>query len=223
MRPLGDALQSRGYTVMGINLPGHALDEKAMGDSTWQQWLQAAKEAAVQLRDTCDTVTVCGLSMGGILSLLMAEEMKVDACIPISAPIATRNKLIYFAGLLSPIYPRIVGQLPESRCLELDPAYDYAYSGYPTKKAVDLNHLIRMARRSLSSVSCPVLCVQSDGDHTIWAGSSDYILKNISSEVRQKLLLRDVPHTCTISKALPILIEGVLEFLEGIHSENAEK
>ena len=220
MRPLGDALRNKGYTVMGINLPGHALDERAMAASSWQQWLQAAKEAVVKIKETCSIVTVCGLSMGGILCLLMAEQMQIDACIPISAPMPTQSKLIYLAGLLAPVYPRISGQVPEKRCLELDPAYDYAYCGYPTQKAADLNHLIRLSRQNLSAVSCPILCVQSDADHTIASGSTDYILNNVSSKIRQKILLRGVPHTCTISKALPILIAGTLEFLEGIHAKN---
>ena len=49
MRPLADALHARGYTVKGINLPGHATTEQDMGRSNWEQWLQAAKEGVVAL------------------------------------------------------------------------------------------------------------------------------------------------------------------------------
>lgn len=31
MRPLGERLHSQGFTVMGINLPGHAQSMEAMG------------------------------------------------------------------------------------------------------------------------------------------------------------------------------------------------
>ena len=91
MRPLGDALADLGYTVMGVNLPGHAATEADMARTDATQWMAAAREALQTLRKRCDTVTVAGLSMGGLLALLLAEEGLTDACVTISAPMATRN------------------------------------------------------------------------------------------------------------------------------------
>ena len=90
MRPLGDALADRGYTVMGINLPGHATTEADMAKSDWRQWLDAARTALVKLKKSCLSVTVAGLSMGGVIALILAEEGLADACVSISAPMATR-------------------------------------------------------------------------------------------------------------------------------------
>ena len=72
MRPLGEALHAQGFTVQGINLPGHATSMEDMGRTQWQDWLQAAKEACVALKDRYEHVSVAGLSMGGVLTLLLA-------------------------------------------------------------------------------------------------------------------------------------------------------
>ncbi len=216
MRPLGDALHSRGYTTMGINLPGHAATEGDMARYDWKDWLQAAKQAVLQLSKTCHTVVICGLSMGGVLALLVAEQMKVAACVPISAPMAVRNRLISLAGLFAPFYPRLSWHSQGDHHTGLDAAYDYGYSGFPTRSAADLNHLIRLARQNLFAINCPMLVVQSDADETIWEGSADEILSGISSESKQKLWLKGVPHVCTISKELPAIVDAMDDMLHRV-------
>ena len=209
MRPLADALHERGYTVKGINLPGHATTEADMARADWQQWLQAAKEGLAELKKHADKAVVCGLSMGGVLSLLCAEQAQPDACVTISAPMAVQNKLMGFARVFAPLYPRVAWAEHPERKLALNPNYDYGYCGFPTRRAADLNTLIKLARRNLFAIHCPLLAVQSTGDETIWEGSADLILQDAASEVKQKLLLHDVPHVCTLSKELPSIVEAM--------------
>ena len=216
MRPLGDALADRGYTVMGINLPGHATTEADMATTDWKQWLDAARKAALTLKKRCKIVTVAGLSMGGLLALILAEEGLSDACVPISAPLATLNRLIRFAGLVSPLKPRVSWAPAEERHQQLDPKFDYGYSGFPTAKAADLQKLIRMARKGLGSIECPVLAIQSTGDKTIWSGSADCVMDGVSSKIKQKLVLQDVPHACTISVELPTIVDAMDRLMEGL-------
>ncbi len=216
MRPLGDALNGLGYTVKGINLPGHATTEDDMAKTGWEQWLQAVKEAVVDMKARTDRLAVCGLSMGGVLSLIVAEQMQVDACVTISAPMAVQNKLMGLANVLGRVYPRIAWMNTTEHHRSLDVAYDYGYSGFPTRKAADLNKLIHLARQNLFAVHCPVLSVQSADDETIWAGSADCILEGVNSEVKQKLWLHDVPHVCTISKELPSIAAAMDELLKAL-------
>lgn len=216
MRPLGDALANRGYTVMGINLPGHATTEADMARTDWKQWRSATQNAMEELRQRCGTVAVAGLSMGGLLALLLAEEGKADACVTLSTPMATQNKLLALAGVLAFLKPRISWAPPEERHKLLDSRFDYGYSGFPTRKAADLNHLIHMARGGLSKVHCPLLAVQSTGDETIWQGSADCILAGASSEIKQKLVLQKVPHVCTISTELPSIVSTMDVFLKAL-------
>ena len=106
MRLVGEKLHEHGFTVMGVNLPGHATTMDDMARCTWQDWLDAAREAFLILKQRCDYVSVAGLSMGGCLSLILAETMQPTAIAPISAPMGTQLPL-WLATLTRPIFPTI--------------------------------------------------------------------------------------------------------------------
>ncbi len=213
MRPLGDALADRGYSVMGINLPGHATTEADMAKTGWKDWLSASQNALAHLRRRCPTVTVAGLSMGGAIALILAEEGLSDACVTLSAPMAAQNKWIHLSGLLSPFVPRISWEAGPER-EQLNAAFDYGYSGFSTRTAADLNRLIRMARKNLAKVACPVLAVQSTGDTAVWPGSADMIVAQVKSADKRKLVLQDVPHVCTLSRELPAIVDAMDELMK---------
>ena len=212
MRPLGERLHGQGFTVMGINLPGHAEHMEAMGKTGWQDWLDAAKESFCELQKHCSTVSVAGLSMGGCISLLIAEQLHPARVVTISAPMAVRNPLLPFAGLAAPLMPYVMWNSRENS-LPLDERYDYGYPGFPTRCGASLHRLITMARRDLHAVQCPALIVQSRQDETISADSLDVISSGVGSTKVCKLWLKDVPHVCTISAALPEIAETMSRFL----------
>lgn len=122
MRPLADELARRGRTVRTINLPGHAQTEEDMGRADWQSWLQAVKQACLEMMGELRVFTVCGLSMGGVLALMAAEQMKVDGCVPISAPMAVKNRFLHLAGPASLFIKRISWGDPGNRASLVDPA-----------------------------------------------------------------------------------------------------
>jgi len=214
MRPLAEDLAARGYTVRTINLPGHALTEADMAKATWQQWLHAAKEAAYQMMQEARVFTVAGLSMGGVLALLIAEQMKVDACVPISAPTAVKNPGLPFSAIAAPFYPRISWGPATDRHTYIDKEYDFGYSAFPTAKGADLNRLIKMANRNLFNIQCPILAVQSDADETIWEGSADRILREVSSKVRRKLWLHSMPHVVTLTPEYPAIAAAMDDLIQ---------
>ena len=213
MRLLGEGLRDQGFTVQGINLPGHASSMEEMGRTDWKDWLGAAREALGELRGKCDRVSVAGLSMGGVLTLLLAEEMQVTACAPISAPMAVQNKLMPLARIAAPFMPMTWWGGGEERPTQLDDRYDFGYPGFPTKCAASLSKLIRMARGNLHAITCPIVAVQSRADETISADSADVIMAGVSSEVKGTLWLEDVPHVCTISREHARIAQAVGELL----------
>lgn len=214
VRPLADDLAARGYTVRTINLPGHAQTEADMAKADWQQWLHAAKEAAYQMMQEVRVFTVAGLSMGGVLALLIAQQMKVDACVPISAPTAVKARMLPLAGLLAPLYPRIAWGMDTDRHVWIDKDYDFGYTGFPTAKGADLHRLIKMANRNLFNIQCPILAVQSDADETIWEGSADRILRDVSSQIRRKLWLNGMPHVVTLTPEVPRIASAMDDLMQ---------
>lgn len=217
MRPLGEKLHEMGFTVMGVNLPGHAVDMDAMARTGWQDWLDAAKEAFRTLSERCRLVSVAGLSMGGCLALLIAEQMHPASIATISAPMGVRNPLLPLARWVAPLMPRVMWRDRGSDQQVLDDRYDYGYPGFPTKCGGDLHRLITMARRDLHAVQCPVLIVQSHQDETISDDSSQIIRDGVGSGRVGQLWFTGVPHVCTISPALDRIASAL-----GEHFRSAE-
>ena len=218
MRPLGDALFACGYTVMGINLPGHASTEADMGKVGRREWLKASLDALETLQKQCKTVAVCGLSMGAVLSLLLAERDLVDGCIPISAPMPSANPWLPLTGVFGYVIPRVSWKADESRKDQLDQRYDKGYSGFPTRKGEDLRRLINEAKSNLAKVTCPTLVVQSTGDTAVDPSSADTILDGIQSVQKHKLTLHDVPHVCTLSNQLPEIVNAIDAMMKTLDS-----
>ena len=214
MRPIGEELNQMGFTVLGIQLPGHGTRMEDMQSVHWQDWLQAAKEGVLSLKERCDTVSVAGLSMGGVLTLLLAQQTRINAAIVISTPIALKNRLASLAPLASLFTPVTYWKGDEQREKLLDQHYDYGYPGFPTAKIGDLMHLIRLARRNLFAVTCPTLVVQSRADHTVHPNSADIILQGIRSEKKAVLWLDDMPHVVTISREYQRIAKAMEEFLQ---------
>lgn len=211
MRLIGEELHARGFTVKGINLPGHATHMMDMANYRWSDWLQAAKAAFTELKGSCRYVSVGGLSMGGVLTLLLAEQMEVTAAAPISAPMAVQNKMLGLAGPASLFIKTIMWGDDSQRAKLMNMDYHYGYQGFPTRSGADLYKLMRMARKNLHAVTCPVLAVQSHADETVSEDSAEVIAAGVSSERKGVLWLEMVPHVCTISPEYRRIAEAMAE------------
>lgn len=208
LRPLAERLHQSGFTVMGVNLPGHALSMEAMAACTWQDWLDAAKDALLTLKARCEWTSVAGLSMGGCLTLLLAEQMQPTAAAVISTPMGTRAPL-WMTGPASLFVKKIWWRKRSDSTSPVDDRYDYGYPGFCTKCGPHLNRLIKMARRDLHAVTCPVLAVQSRADETITADSAEVILRGVSSERKEMMWLNNAPHVCTLTGEVQQIAEGI--------------
>lgn len=209
MRPLAEALQKNGFTVMGINLPGHCTSMDDMAKHTWEDWLNAAKDAMMELKSRCEYVSVAGLSMGGCLSLLIGESMQPTAIATISAPMGTRAPL-WAAALASPFIKTVWWHARQEENV-LDSKYDIGYPGFRSTCARQLSRLIRLSRRDLYAIQCPILVIQSHADDTITADSARVILSGVSSERKGMLWLDGVPHVCTISREMETIAQAMTE------------
>lgn len=218
MRLLGQTLHDRGFTVMGVNLPGHGTTMDDMAKCTWQDWLDAAREAFLSLKQRCDYVSVAGLSMGGCLSLILAETMQPTAIAPISAPMGTQLPL-WLATLIRPILPTIWWKNRDGDLIPMVNEYDCGYQGFRSGCARHLDRLIKLARRDLHAVSCPVLVVQSHADETITPDSAEVILSGVSSERKGVLWLEDAPHVCTITREAGNIADAIADHFRRAEEE----
>ena len=213
MRLIGEGLREKGFAVRGILLPGHGDTPYALGITTWQDWLLACRQAAREMRETYRYFTVAGLSMGGCLALMIAGQMGADACVAIAAPMKTVNRFRAFAPAASKVRPMIYKRADGSRDT-LIREYDIGYDSYPTASVSQLSAVIRMAKRDLRLIRCPVMTIQSRQDKTVSPDSPDLILKGVSSPVMEQLWLDSAPHVCTISPEYGKIVGGMADFLK---------
>ncbi|GHE72665.1 hypothetical protein GCM10019059_35380 [Camelimonas fluminis] len=74
LRPVARALNRAGHTVHCPQLAGHCGDEADLLATTWRDWETSVLAALADLRGSCATVIVGGLSMGAILAMRVAAE-----------------------------------------------------------------------------------------------------------------------------------------------------
>ena len=74
MTPWGQRMAAEGHTVRVPRLPGHGTRWQDMNLTRWEDWYAESERSYDELRKSCDSVFVCGLSMGGSLTLRLAQE-----------------------------------------------------------------------------------------------------------------------------------------------------
>lgn len=218
MRLIGEGLRDNGFAVRGILLPGHGENPEVMAKATWQDWFQATRKAAVELRKKYQYLTVAGLSMGGCLALMLAEQMDVDACVAIAAPMKTVAKFRSLAPVAALVHPMVHKRADGSRD-SLISEYDIGYDSYPLSSVAHLSAIMRRAKQYLNLIHCPVLAIQSHSDKTVMPDSPEIILNGVSSKTKAQLWLEKAPHVCTISPEYPKIVRAMTEFLRNVEKE----
>src|ERR1700722_20173411 len=74
MRPLAERCATVGYSVELPRLPGHGTSLEDLVTRRWSDFVAVALDAYDELAARCDKVAVVGLSVGGGLTALIAEE-----------------------------------------------------------------------------------------------------------------------------------------------------
>jgi carboxylesterase len=212
MRDLGQRLNDAGYTVVGPLLAGHGTTLDDMATTGWRDWLGSAAEPAMDILEGGDTLHLVGLSMGGIISLLLATSLDAASVTTINAPLLVRDRRSYLAGLyrgskrIEHAEPPVAAP-PEMR------KYQQQYNGTPLGTAAELADLIRAARRSLSKVTCPALIIQSKTDETVRPKSATIIYDGLGSADKGIVWLECSRHVAVVDVEREAIAASILEHL----------
>lgn len=212
--PLGKSLSEQtGCLVQGILLPGHGRTPEDMRKTGWQDWLSAAQDAFDAMQAQCDTVSVAGLSMGGVLTLLLCETRPVAKALPIAAALNLQDRRSRFAFLGWPFVPYIQGNSlqPDGNFLR---EYNRSYDQTPVRCVANLVALSRRAKRGLKKITCPLLVVRSGLDEAVLPTSADLIMSRTSSKEKRLLELKESSHVCTLGPEREILFREAAGFLK---------
>lgn len=219
MRPWAEHLATTcGYTVSVPRLPGHGTTWRDMSGTTWQDWYRCVRAEFEELRQRCSSVFVFGLSMGGTLTLRLAQEFGDDiAGIALVNPAVMTSRLdAKVAPLLKRVLPRVPGI-----CNDINkPGQDeVAYKWVPVKAFVSLTELWKVVRPDLGSVTQPLLMLHSLVDHVVEPKNAQLILDGVGSEDVTDVVLRDSYHVATLDNDAQLLFDTSVEFIKRVHAE----
>ncbi len=213
MRPLGHYLHAQGYTVRGVQLPGHTGSLEALYGVSWRDWYAALEADFAPMRATCARVVLVGFSLGGALSLLLAERRFCDSVVALATPLKLagdwRLGFLPVVRYVNPWYyplqdadfndPLIREQmLMREPSLDLD---DPAVQQYmremvrlPVGAIDELQQVLQVARRTLPRVTVPVAAHYGLDDRQIPLDSAYILMQHLGSPQRSLRWWADTAH-----------------------------
>ncbi|MFY9332148.1 MAG: alpha/beta fold hydrolase [Candidatus Nanopelagicales bacterium] len=213
MMPWAHYLAEAGYTVRVPRLPGHGTRWQEMNVTTWQDWYAEAERSFRELQARCDSVFVMGLSMGGSLTLRLAEA-KADAIagIVLVNPAVHSERPDRFA---LPVVKHLVGAFPGISNDIKKPGQDEgAYDKVPLKAAHSLTGLWKLVKADIARVTQPLLMFRSAEDHVVEASNGAWILANVASTDATEVVLLDSYHVATLDNDAPTIFAESLSFVQ---------
>jgi carboxylesterase len=197
MRGLALALTDAGFTVEMPLLPGHGTQIEDMLDTTWDDWSDAAESAYTELAARSDGVVVVGLSMGGMLSVWLAEHHAEIAAIAVVNPLLAppdADTLGFIQAMIDggdEVAPGIGSDIA------MEGAVEAAYPGLPLRATLTLFAAAAEVEKDLNQVTCPVLVFTSVQDHVVDNVSSQKLVERAEGPVEQVMLERSF-HVATL-------------------------
>lgn len=212
MTPWGKALSEHGWTIRVPRLPGHGSRWQDMNLTTWEDWYAEAERNLRELQATCDQVFVCGLSMGGSLTLRLAEKHGSDI-----AGIVLVNPAVHSERPdrhLLPVISKFLKAFPGISNDIAKPGQDeIAYGKIPLKAAHSLSQLWKLIKSDIAQVTQPVILFRSLQDHVVEASNAQWILEHVSSADKEEVLLENSFHVATLDYDAPLIQERSAEFI----------
>lgn len=211
----GRFLAEAGYTIRVPRLPGHGTRWQDMNVTTWQDWYAEADRSFREVASACRTVFVMGLSMGGSLTLRLAE-MKGDAIagIVLVNPAVHSERPDRFA---LPLIKHLVGSFPGISNDIKKPGQDEgAYDRIPLKAAHSMTHMWSAVKRDIDAVTQPLLMFRSNEDHVVEASNAAWILSHVASHDVREIVLMDSYHVATLDNDADTIHAESLAFVRRI-------
>jgi carboxylesterase len=219
MRPLGDYLAERGFTVLAPLLPGHGTTVQDLARVRWPDWTAAVAEAYESLASRCQPVFVAGLSLGSLLTLNLAAARPVDGIAIYSLPIVISNPLFRLSWLFGWI-PAAIPQSWSSTGAP-DPEIDrrtWCYESMPLRGIHQVRLLTDRVRRLLPTVTAPALVFMGSQDKSLKLEGAQIVLDEIASSDKELITLAESGHNLVIDRERELVYRKTAEFFERLSS-----
>jgi carboxylesterase len=223
MRWMGEFLNQHGYTCLGIRLAGHATDPEDMIRSNWTDWTASVEEGHSLLRSLTANIFLIGLSMGGVLSLLMSTRLAVDGVVAMSTPYKLpddpRLRHIDWIARMIPYMPKS-NEEPGSSWFDKEAWKDHvSYPQNPVRSIGQLNQLLGALRNALPEVRAPVLLIHSKDDNYVLPENIELLYADlVNASDKTKLYVTGSGHVIPRDAARQQVFQHALKFIHRIET-----
>jgi carboxylesterase len=198
---------------VGPVLPGHDATPEVLARLGHEDWLSAVREELAGLRAEHREVHLVGLSLGGLLSLALAAEERVEAVVVIGTPLRFRRAIRWTVPVLKHFVPFLKkGQGSDIR----DAEARRRHPSFPVMPLASVHQLMALQARvvaALPRVRAPILVAHGSHDATADPADARAIYEGVGSERRELLLLPDSGHVVPVDRGGPRLAQAVVEHL----------
>lgn len=211
MRLLGEYLHKKGFTVLGVRLAGHGTKPEDLNLTKWEDWYAEVRSAVVRLKALDKSITIVGLSMGGLLTIKAAAELDVRRAAILAAPIYVFDKRAKFL----PFLRFFIGYLKKrTRQYDVDQNYAVSYSYMPVKPLRSLFKLVKLCKDEyISKIKIPCLIMQSKVEHTVRPESAQYIYDNLTTLKKKLIWYQHSGHILTLDQEREDVFERIYNFI----------
>lgn len=224
VRWLGEQLSKRGYSTMGVLLSGHGTTPEELAGTTWKDWYSSVEGAYKRLRKDHKHVFVVGVSMGGLLAMMLAKNYPVEVAGIVTAGtpgsrwvfMDKRIHVTPIAKHFMPFQKRRVS--PEARKLHEQTGRVY-YFKRPLAAVQSMMQLTIRIRKLLPEILVPALIMHSRKDKVINPASADIIYKHLGSNQKTLFFVDESDHIITLDKERDL----VLNCIDGFFRELLEE
>jgi len=222
---MGEHLAAQGFSVLGIRLAGHATRPDDMIRSRSTDWIASVEDGYHLLRGLADRIYLVGLSMGGVLALLMSTRLDVKGVVAISTPMQMpEDWRLNYAGLLSKVRPYMPKSKlpPGSTWFDKEAWKDHvSYPQNPVRSLAELDKLIQEMRAALPQVRVPVLLIHSENDRYVLPENMESIYSGLlNADDKTKLLVKQSGHVVTRDAAREQAFEVAVQFVRRVETKS---
>ena len=215
MRPWAQALAEAGLTVALPRLPGHGTRWQDANMTAWDDWYASIEREFLALRERCEAVFVMGLSMGGTLSLRLAEQHGRDLAgvVVVNPSVIGLDPRLKVLPVLARVLPSLGGIASD---IKKPGVTELAYSRVPLRALHSLRKAWDGVRADLPKVTQPLLLMRSAEDHVVEPESSRLVLARVSSTDVTEVVLHDSYHVATLDNDADRIVAESLAFVRRI-------
>ena len=216
VRSLAERFAKAGYTVLLPRLPGHGTSIEDMMTTTWEDWSGAALAAYDELASMCAHVVVAGLSMGGGLAAMVAQQRRVVGAVLIN-PLVTAPGPEMDEGLRQLLEAGVETVDSIGSDVKKEGVAESSYAATPLGCVVSLFTGIKDVEANLNKIDAPCLVLSSREDHVVTSDNGDALMQNVAGPI-ERLWLEDSFHVATIDNEQDLVESSALAFAAKVFS-----